>query len=57
MDPECSGIIGLEELLHKLYQPDPGCEFLDEKKASIRGKIVTVEIDFNLLIAFKRKSV
>lgn len=46
-------IIGLEKLLHELYQADPGCELLNEEKTSIRGKIAAVEIYFDLLIAFK----
>jgi hypothetical protein len=57
MDSECSGIIGLKKLLHKLYQANPGRELFDEEKASIGRKIATVEIDFDLLIAFKRKGV
>ena len=32
-------------------------ELFDEEKASIGRKIATVEIDFDLLIAFKRKGV
>ena len=57
MDSECGGIIGLEKLFHKLYQTNPGCKLLDEEKASIGRKITTVEINFDLLIAFKRKGV
>ena len=57
MDSECGGIIGFEKLLHKLCQTNPGCKLLDEEKASIGRKIATVEIDFDLLIAFKRKGV
>ena len=57
MDSECSGIIGLKKLLHKLYQANPGRELFDEEKASIGRKIATVEIDFDLLIAFKDTSI
>ena len=31
MDSECSGIIGLKKLLHKLYQANPGRELFDEE--------------------------
>jgi hypothetical protein len=41
MDSECSGIIGLKKLLHKLYQANPGRELFDEEKASIGRKIAT----------------
>lgn len=53
--PAGSMVIGLEELFYEPCKADSGSEFFDEEHSSVRRKIATVEVYFNLLIAFERK--
>ncbi len=39
--------------LDKLYETDFGCEFFDQKQASVRRKIAATPINFDFLVAFK----
>lgn len=50
-------VVGFKEPVYELDKADPGSEFFDEEKASIRGKIAAIEIYFDFLIALKRNGV
>ena len=48
-----SMVIGFKKLFYKSCKTCSGRESFDEKQPSVRRKIAAVEIDFDLLIAFK----